>query len=227
MEQLKDIKILYIDDEESIRKNGVEFLSFFSEHVYEAIDGVDGYRVYKEVSPDIIICDIMMPRLNGLSLIEKIRKEDKKTEIIVATARVDTDYLLKALELRLVKYLVKPISEDELLSTLKESVEFMQNDSSNIIELNSGYKYDLFNKILFDDRDEIIKLTKKESLFLYICTKNIDRATTYQELENYVWEGMMSDTALKSLVRDIRKKLPKDTLVNISGIGYRINKEQK
>ena len=154
------------------------------------------------------------------------RKEDKKTQILIATARVDTDFLLKAVELGLVKYLTKPITEAKLLPVLKQSISLINNDSLNIIELDNNFTYDILNKTLFNNK-EIVKLTKKEMLFLDICIKNHNRIVTYSELGNFVWDGYMTDNALTSIVKDLRKKLPPKTLKNISGVGYRLQvKEQ-
>jgi len=221
MNDLKNIKILYIEDEDMIRQNAVEYLSFSSDFVYQSDNGEDGYNIYKECKPDIIICDIMMPKMNGLELIQKIRKDDKKTQIIIATARIDTDFLLKAVELRLVKYLTKPITEAKLMPVLHEAISLLETKESNIVELNDNIKYDTLNQTLFKDK-KMIKLTKKETLFIDICAKNSHRSITYSELKNYVWEGYMTDSALRSVVKDLRKKLPKDALQNISGIGYKL-----
>ena len=222
MESLKNIKILYIEDENLIRKNAVEYLEFYCDNVYEAIDGIDGYEKYQALKPDIIICDIMMPRLNGLELIEKIRKTDKQTQIIVATARVDTPFIIKAVELRLVKYITKPITEDKLLPALKEAIQLLSEDGTNILKLDGCFKFDTLNKTLIKN-NEIIKLTKKEILFLELCAKNTNRAVTYAELENFVWEGYMTPDAMRSIVKELRRKLPKGSLENISGIGYKLN----
>lgn len=223
MEELKNIKILYVEDEEFIRKNGVEYLEFYSDFVYEAVDGYDGYNQYKKIKPDIIICDIIMPKMDGLELIQKIRKEDKNTKIIVATARLDTEFLLKAVELGLVKYILKPIDENKLLDAINSGVELIKDKNSNIINLVDNITFDSFNKTVFKD-DMQIKLTKKELLFLETCLKNENRATSYEELENCVWDGYMSEDALRSIIKSLRKKLSKDCLENISGIGYKVNR---
>lgn len=220
--KLKNLKILYIEDETLIRKNAIEYLNFYSDFVYEAIDGIDGFEKYKEIKPDIIICDIKMPRLNGLELIEKIRINDKETKIIVATAHVDTKFLLKAVELQLVKYLTKPITENKLLPVLKEIANLYTKNNSNIVKLDSDLNFDKLNKTLIKD-NLIIKLTKKEMLFLDICAQNETRTVTYSELENYVWDGYMTNDALRSVVKELRKKLPNNTLENISGVGYKLN----
>lgn len=222
MENLKNIKILYVEDESLIRKNGVEYLSFFSDFVYEAVDGLDGYEKYESIKPDIIICDIIMPKIDGLELIQRIRKRDKETKIIVATARLDTKFLLKAVELGLVKYITKPLEEEKILEALNEAISLMNENNSNIINLPNSIVYDTFNKRVFQNSIEI-NLTKKELMFLELCVKNRARVTSYSELENYVWNGYMSEDALRSVIKSLRKKLSKDTLINISGIGYKIN----
>ncbi|MFK2823731.1 response regulator transcription factor [Arcobacter sp. YIC-80] len=222
MEKLKNLKILYIDDEDFIRKNAVEYLEFYCDNVYEAKDGIEGIEVYKKTKPDIIITDIKMPKLNGLQMVEQIRVDDKTTKIIVATAFLETSYLLQAVELGLVKYLTKPITEDKLLPVLKVCVMDLI-DNKSIFELGNDFIFDTLNKTLFKEKKQIL-LTKKELLFLELLIKNSKRAVTYNELSSYVWDGNMSEDAIRSVVKELRKKLSKKSIKNISGIGYQINK---
>jgi len=223
LDTLKNIKILYIDDEAYIRQSATEYLRYYCDSVYEAKDGLEGFQRYKEIEPDIIITDIKMPKLSGLKLVEKIRQKDTKTQVIIITAHTDTTFLLKAVELKLIKYLVKPVTEGKLIPLLKEVIGYLNSDENNILELSQGYRYDRLNQSLFQE-DTYIKLNKKEVLFLDICSKNPDSVVTYSELENYVWGGEMSTYALSSLVKSLRGKLPKYSLQNISGIGYKIKK---
>lgn len=222
MKNLNKTKILYIEDEDFIRNNAVEYLSYFSDYIYEAIDGIDGYNKYLVLKPDIIICDIIMPNMNGIELIEKIRKTDKTTKIIIATARIDTDFLIKAVELQLVKYVTKPLTDKKLSEALQDAIELI-DENKNIIHLSESIVYDSFNKTVFCN-NKLIKLTKKELLFLEICVKNNMRATTYKELENYVWEGYMTEDALRSVIKSLRKKLSKNIVINDSGIGYKVSR---
>jgi YesN/AraC family two-component response regulator len=94
IKQLKNLKILYIDDEDNIRENAVEYLSFYCDNVYEAKDGINGLEAYKEYKPDIIITDIKLHKINGIDMVKQIRKVDNKTKIILATAFLETSYLL-------------------------------------------------------------------------------------------------------------------------------------
>lgn len=218
---LHDIKLLYIEDDDFIRQNAMEFLSYYCANLFEASDGVQGYEAYLAHQPDIIITDIKMPRLDGIALTQKIRQSDTSTQIIILTAHADTDFLLKAVELHLVKYLIKPVSESTLMPVLKNAVSLLEQKKDNIIHMSSDYRYDTQNKTLFQ-ANRFIKLNQKELQFLDICAVNSERVVTYIEFNHAIWEGEMSDYALSSLVKSLRSKLPENTLQNVSGVGYRL-----
>lgn len=220
MQKLKNIKILYIDDEENIRNEAVEYLNFYCDNVYEAHNGKKGLEVYEKVNPDIIITDIKMPELNGLDMVKEIRKNDKETKIIIATAFLDSSYLLKAVELSLVKYLIKPITEASLLPVLKTCLLSL-NKISNIYTINKIFIFDIFNKTLFKNKIQV-NLTRKEIDLLYLLISNKKRVVTYEEINNYVWKSLMSDNALRSVIKDLRNRISKDCIKNISGMGYQI-----
>lgn len=225
MEKLKNIKILYIDDEDLIRSNAVEYLEFYCDNVYEAKDGLEGIEVYEKYKPDIIITDIKMPKLNGLEMVRQIRQKDKTTRIIVATAFLETSYLLEAIDLGLVKYLTKPITEDKLLPILKSCVLDVFEGKS-IFFFENDITFDMLNKTLFKNEIQIM-LTKKELMFLELLLKNSKRAVKYSELSNYVWNGNMSEDAIRSIVKELRKKISKQTIKNVSGIGYQVQVLEK
>ena len=220
LEQLKNLSILYVEDEPLIRQNAIEFLSRYCDNVFEAEDGVEGFQIYEEEKPDIIISDIKMPKLNGLELATKIRKEDKVTPIIMLTAHTQTDYLLRAVELQLIKYLVKPLVLSELKEALLMAIEIISGDNA-LIMLNSRSYYDRFNQTLFVDK-KLIRLTYKELLFFDFLLKHKDRVVTYEEIEKIIWAyDVMSKDAIRSLVRSVRRKIGIDFIENISGMGYR------
>ena len=219
----KNIKILYVEDDEIARENGVEYLQNFFEKIYEAKDAIVALQLYEKYQPDIIITDIQMPKLNGLEFVKKIRQKDKKTQIIIITAFCDRDYLLKAIELGLVKYLVKPVKEKEFEEALFLCVNSLEDDSSNIVELDENSYFDTFNKNLVIKK-EIIKLRAKEILFLELLIKNKNRYVSYEEIENYVWSDLvMTKDALKTLVKNLKTKIPKDLILNLTNSGYKID----
>jgi len=221
-DNLKNLTLLYVEDEEMIRQNAVEYLSRICKQVLEAKNGLEALEVYKRHKPDIIISDIKMPKMNGLELAEQIRKVDKETPIIIATAHTETDYLLRAIELRLIKYIVKPITSVKLEEALSLSLYYLTVKSKNILSITDELMYDLLNKTLLME-NEIVKLTKNEQLLLELLAKHHQRAISYEEIENTIWvyEGMSMD-ALRSLVRSLRKKMQGNFVENISGVGYRL-----
>lgn len=219
----KNIRVLYVEDDEIARENGVEYLQNFFEQIYEASDAIIALQLYEKYQPDIIITDIQMPKLNGLEFIKRIRQKDKKTQIIIITAFCDKDYLLKAIELGLVKYLVKPVSEKEFEEALFLCVNSLQNNESNIIKLDENSYFDIFNKNLLIN-EKIIKLRTKEILFLELLIKNKNRYVSYEEIENYVWsDSVMTKDALKTLVKNIKIKISKDLILNLTNSGYKID----
>jgi len=96
-------------------------------------------------------------------------------------------------------------------------------DNKSVFELGNSFIFDTLNKTLFKNEEQVV-LTKKELLFLELLIKNNKRAVTYDELNYYVWDGNMSEDAIRSVVKELRKKLSKQSVKNVSGIGYQINK---
>jgi len=224
---LNDLRILYVEDEEDVRRNAVEYLSRIAKEVLEASNGKEAIKVWAEEQPDIIITDISMPVLNGLDMARYIRSKDKDVQIIVATAYTDTDYLMQAVELNLVKYLVKPITKEKLQHALSQSIEKIQDQNKFSIQLSEHCTYNAFTQSIICDKEEI-KLTKNELLFMDLLAHHTNRPLSYTEIEDAIWpyEGMTSD-AIRSLIHGLRKKLPKDSIENTSGVGYQLKPYQK
>jgi len=217
------IKILYVEDDEIARENGVEYLENYFTRIFEAGDALQALKIYSQEEPDIIITDIQMPKLNGLEFIKKIREKDKKTQIIILTAFSHKDYLFQAIELQLVKYLTKPIKEKELEEAILSCIYTIENDCSNIISLSADSTFDMYNKTLVSS-NEIVKLRTKELDLLTLLLKNKNRYVSYEEIENIVWyESAMSKDALKTVIKNLKSKLPKDLILNLSGTGYKID----
>jgi len=222
LDRLKDLTLLYVEDEPLIRQNAVEYLNRYCHKVLEARDGLEALEIYSEHNPDLIISDIKMPKLSGLAFASAVRKEDKVTPIILATAHTETEYLLKAVELQLIKYIVKPITSEKLNEALSMACEILNEDVEHCVMLDAQTSYDSLNKTLFINK-KAIRLTHNELLFFDFLIKHRQRTITYEEIESLIWayEGMSMD-ALRSLVRGLRKKIEGDFIENVSGLGYRL-----
>ena len=214
------LTILYVEDDEIIRQNAVEYLSAFFKEVFQAPNGEMALDVYHEKKPDIIITDIEMPRLSGLEMAKQIRKTDKTTPIIIATAFTDTSYLLQAVELQLIKYITKPITSKKMREAL--NIVFEHLNLNNIVQISGNTDYDKLNKTLVID-NKLIKLTKRELQLLDLLAKNHHRVVNYEEIEATLWyDDAMSKDALRALIRTLRVKLQGEYIENVSGFGYRL-----
>ena len=219
---LKNLTLLYVEDDEEVRRNAVEYLSRLCKKVFEAENGKDAIRVWREQKPDIIIADISMPRLNGLDMAQYIRTHDPDVQIIIATAYTDTDYLMQAVELQLVKYLVKPITKEKLMAALEKSVRQIEDKSKFALPLSKECSFNAYTSSVICSDTET-HLTRNETLFLSLLARHHTRVVHYEEIENAVWpDGGMSQDAIRSLVRALRKKLPEGAIENVSGVGYRL-----
>lgn len=221
MEKAKNLKVLVVEDDALALENTVEFLEDFFEQIYVAKDAFEATKIYNQNQLDIIITDINMPKLSGLEFISNIRKKDKKVQIIVLSAYSNKEYLFKAIELGLVKYLVKPIEYKAFKEALELCIESIAKDYSNIITLSNGYIFDTYNKTLVLN-DEIIKLRTKELALLALLVKNKNRYVTYDEIEHLIWtDSVMTKDALKTLVKNLKSKIT-NNIINLSGTGYKL-----
>lgn len=219
--QLRGFTLLYAEDEAGIQNNIHEILDCMFKEIYLAKDGEEAYKIYLEKKPDLIITDIKMPKMTGLELIKKIRETNPKVRVIITSAHTDLNYLLDATELHLVKYIVKPITEEKLTTALTAFIDSYEN--STVYNLIPSWIYDE-SKALVKGPDEEFILTKKENMFLKMLIIK-GRIITYSEIENILWEetSIMTQNALRLFIKNLRKKLPKDILKNVQGTGYRLN----
>jgi len=162
-----DHTILIVEDETAVRQNIVEYLKLSYTHIYEASNGLEAYEIYQSRALDLIITDIHMPKMDGLTLLEKIREEDNDLPIIIVSAYSDQEKLLRAVKLRLVDYIIKPITR-QTLKTLMQKVHLLndtEKKQKKHIDLGYGYVFEMKNKILYHN-DEQIYLPKQQALLL-------------------------------------------------------------
>ena len=220
--KIDDISILIAEDEKQLLNSMVEYLELFFEKVYTAEDGLTAYEIYKKQKPDIIIADIHMPRLDGLSMIEKIRKKDLQTKIIITTAHSEKEKLMQAIELHLVKYLIKPVQSDKLKEILLTLVDELRQKRDRIY-LKESFYWDKTKKKLFHDEDEIALKPKEQKVLELLCSRT-NQSISAIDIYNYLYEDQperdFSSDAITSLMKRIRQKLPKETIKSSYGVGY-------
>jgi len=212
--------VLIVDDEVVLREQIKESLELYVDEVYEASNGMEAYEVYKTKKPTIILTDIEMPQLNGLGLVEKIRKHDQTTKIIVLSAYTNVEYFQQAVKLHLVSYLVKPIPSGKLKEAIFEALE--EGCSSESIALSDGYSWQSDSHELWHEDSEV-KLTHNEQLLLECLINAKGESVSYEEIHYHIYElEEFSQNAISSLVKRVRKKSSKNIITSCYRKGYKI-----
>lgn len=219
IEQLKDYTILCVEDEDIIRKGIVNTLSYYFKEVYQASNANDGYDIYNEYKPDLILSDIEMPKRNGISMVEQIRKDDLDTIIIMLTAYSSEEYLMQLINLNINHYIIKPIDSDSLLNGIFKA---FGNRLDEKIEFSDELYFDMkLRELIY--KKEVVILRKREKDFLLLLYKNKNMITTYSQIEEELWrDKSMSMSALKTFIKEIRQRLPLDIILNIQQEGYKL-----
>ena len=221
---LKEKSILYIEDEDNIRNTLTSTLKLMCKKVFPFSCARNALNNFSTIQPDIILSDVSLGEMSGIEFIQKIRKFDSKIPIIILSAHTSTNFLLEANKLKLVEYLIKPITFQELENSLYLAINEIQANRVDYHHISKDVKYDISHKILYQNNN-IKKLSLNETNLLELFIKNKDRTVNKEEIKNYIWDDSYhaTDTALKSLIHKIRQKIGKNSIKNVSGIGYYLN----
>ena len=228
MKQSK-FSILYAEDDDKIREKYVKFLKIYFKDVYEAVNGQEALELYEKNNPDIIILDINMPIIDGLQVAKTIRKKDKQVQILMLTAYSEKEKLLAAIELSLIKYLIKPIQTFELEEIISNCIDTLESniDKEDLLFLDGGFIWNRAQKSLYKD-NEMIKVTQKELLLLKLFCSNPNQTFSNIDIMNYVWEyDIQSDfntNKLRIVFSKLKTKLSFNLFNSIYNVGYKIKK---
>jgi two-component system, OmpR family, response regulator VanR len=215
--------ILIIEDDIETLEIMVELFESEFSNVLKATDGCEAFETFKNNKIDVILCDINIPKINGLDTINKIRKINYSVPIIVVSAYSDSDNLLKASNSNIQGYITKPITLDKIEDILHKIFYHQNHRLINNIQLNSSTILDLGNSQVIV-KDKAKKLTPKELEFIKLLLQKKNSVVSYITIEQALWndDKIMTSTSLRTLVKNIRKKLSCDIIENIPKIGYKL-----
>ena len=220
-------KILIVEDEEDIQ----ELLKFFLEdNDYQtmiASDGIEAIDTFHRFQPDMILLDIMIPKIDGYAVCELIRKESK-IPIIMITALSDETNQLKGFDLLIDDYVTKPFSMPILLRKIQAIFRRIDNDLNTKQELIQYKDIVLnMNEYTVSINKEFIDFTRKEFEILKELLAHPGYVQTREMLLDKVrqYEYYDSDRVVDNHIKNIRKKLGKDYIKTVKGIGYKVEKD--
>lgn len=223
-------KILIVDDEEAIRLGIREFAEFEGYQVAEARDGIEAVRICEQEDFDLIIMDIMMPKIDGFTAYKEIKKK-KDIPVLMLSARGEEYDKLYGFELGIDDYVVKPFSLKELMARVKAVIRRHSGASlrqeRNILEYE-GLLMDITGRKVYVDGARIT-MTPKEYDLLFFLAKHEDIVFSREELLEKIWgfdffgDGRTVDSHIKMLRRSLGEY--RKFIVTHRGVGYKFEAE--
>ncbi len=223
---MQKVKILIVDDEKNIREVIKEYSTLEGYEVKEADSGVKALELLNSEKFDLMILDIMMPIMDGFTLLNSIPKE-KRIPTIILSARDDEIDKLEGFDRGIDDYLCKPFSPRELMARVKAILKRTKGDVDS-------YSYDklvvnfLEHTVKIDDKE--INVTPKEFLILKYFIHNKRMAISREQLLNKIWgydfygDDRTVDTHIKMLRNNLGRY--RDLIVTVRGIGYKFDDEK-
>ena len=221
-----DIKILCVDDEPDILEILKYNLSNEGYNVSTAADGKSAIEIAYNISPNLIIMDVMMPNMDGIEACEKLRSDEKFNDTIIMflTARGEDYSHVAAYEAGADDYITKPVKPKVLVSKVKGLLRRLQKVIAKDI-----------NEIVFDDikidrekykvyiSDNVLNLPRKEFELLYLLASKPDKVYKREKIMETVWgsEVVVGDRTIDVHIRKLREKVGDKYFKTIKGVGYK------
>ena len=226
LEENMNYKILVVEDDNQIQELIVEFLSSQDYIVDTANDGVEGYEKFKAGEYDLVILDVMMPRLDGHSLCKMIKSIDKEVSVIFLTALGDEESEIKGFDLKADDYISKPFSFNILIKRVEAVLRRKNKEISEDEVLKfEGLRLELQTFKSYVEEEEI-ELTLKEFNILKLMISSYPTVVSREKLIEKIWGyDYFGDTrVIDAHMKNIRKKIKKDYIKTIKGVGYVLEK---
>lgn len=222
------MNVLIIDDEDLIRDVVKEYCLNENYKVFEASNGIEGLDILENEDIDIIVLDIMMPKMDGYTFFSKM-KEKYNIPTIVLSARGEEYDKLFGFSVGIDDYLTKPFSPRELIARIKAILKRSKKIESDIF-IYKGIKVDFKGRVLYIDNKEV-NITPKEFELLSFFIKNPNTAITREQILNKVWgyDYFGDDRTIDTHIKILRNKMGpyRNLIVTVRSIGYKFIYEEK
>ncbi|MCX7745860.1 MAG: response regulator transcription factor [Clostridia bacterium] len=230
----QDKKILVVDDEVKI----VEVVKSYLEHhgymVYEAYNGKEALVAFDSIAPSLVVLDLMLPDMSGEEICKTLRKKSR-VPIIMLTAKVEEEDILKGLDIGADDYITKPFSPKQLVARVAAVLRRMSDDTAPLANIISFNDDDLtLDTLRYEVRKQgsLVNLTPNEYKILMTMVKYPAKVFTRDELINIAlgadFEGF--DRTIDTHIKNIRQKIESDPkapkyILTVHGVGYRFGGE--
>ena len=221
---LKNLTVLLVENNSDSKKIIYDILIDNFEKVIAAQNGDEGLKKFKKYNPNMVITDVFMPIIDGLDMAKCIKEISKDTPIIILSTHCEKETLLKAIDVGIDKFLIKPIIPGDFLETI-ENVAKNKIETTNIIKIGNGYSFNKIKRVLIREGVEI-SLTKKELAFVSLLIKRFGTLVLHDEIKSVVWVGeSVTEAAIRTFVKRVRDKVGSSFIKNVPGLGYKIERK--
>lgn len=229
-EYKKTFNILYIEDDKALVHKIKLILQKNFKSVFVASNGEEALKIFKSNNINLIISDINMPIIDGLTFLKNLRKINTDISFIFLTAKQEVNTIIDAIEYNISGYILKPIDLNNFLCIINKTVE---KEYKKYINLQEKYLLKIDDTLTWNKQTRAllknnitIKLTKKELLLLELLLQYDDKVCTISEITYCLWDEEFEQkdyiSNLKNIISRIRNKIPEIIIENIYGLGYRI-----
>lgn len=217
------MKILLLEDEVMLNESICEYLQENGHQIESFFDGIKAYIAIKNNSYDLLILDINVPNMDGLSFLESIQAIKIYVPTIYISALVDIEDISRAYDLGCYDYLKKPFHLKELALRI-DRVKFSNEVPLVHLRISKNYSYNQENSTLLFN-GEFQTLTKRQSQIIDLLARNRGRVVDFEMFRVYVWDEAIIDNAtIRAEINRLKKSLKEDIIINIRAIGYMIDK---
>ncbi|WP_156299761.1 response regulator transcription factor [Streptobacillus canis] len=224
------MKILLVEDEIDLNNIVNKYLKKNGYTVDSVFDGEEALFHLSEATYDLVILDVMLPKLNGFEVLERMRSKNNKTPVLMLTARVSIDDKVKGLDLGADDYLAKPFDFEELNARVRAIIRRKYDNVSSELKIHDLI-LDTTKKTV--TRNGInIDLTGKEYEVLEYLMQSKDRIVSRDQIKNHVWDFYYegSSNVIDVLIKNIRKKIDlegsKQIIYTKKGLGYVVKEDE-
>lgn len=222
----KTMDVLIAEDDEIEGLFLANTLRDYFANVYVVKNGKEALEFLKNKEVDLLITDLAMPYVSGIKLIDTIRQSEqvpmrKQLPVIVLSARQDTKELLEIARLKLVDYVLKPISLSKILETLHRLYVEIKTKNSFLYSLDEKLMYDPFTKTLHTETNTTL-LSHMEASLLEVLIQNKGRLLPKSILMEAIYNQEVEDVTFRNLLVRLRKKVGKERLISVKELGIKL-----
>lgn len=223
------LSLLLVEDDLSLLEELRLFLGDFFSDISVTTNSEDAYEVYLRKPFDLVITDIRLPKQNGLSLVERIKKKSPHQIIVVMSAYRDVEYFVKSIELGIYGFLTKPFDSQKLISMMLKITSELEHKKT---QTDNQHRVLLAPNVLFDTHMKSLhvkniaqELTQKEELLLALLVKNLNYFVPNEQIAEVVWQSdEVNSSTLRALIKRLRDKLGyEESISNLKGRGYKLS----